>query len=68
MSSTMRFWCNVLYQGVFFWSKGTVVRVLSDDWYVVRIEDRAIEQQEEYDQATEEGVNRRENENEMRGA
>lgn len=45
-----------------------MVRVLSDDWYVVRIEDRAIEQQEEYDQATEEGVNRRENENEMRGA
>lgn len=28
-------------QGVFFWSRGYVVRALSDDWYVVRIHGRS---------------------------
>lgn len=30
-------------QGVFFWKSGIVVKALSDDWYMVRIQGRAVD-------------------------
>lgn len=32
-------------QGLFFWKSGYVVRALSDDWYVVRIQGRAADEE-----------------------
>lgn len=32
-------------QGVFFWKSGFVVRALSDDWYMVRIQGRAADEE-----------------------